>query len=143
MTTKRVNGQLHRLKHDILIRSYETRQFSLARKIVFASDSLHTENKQKRMNTVNINVIEDISTEIDFERMIPDTRILPTTSPSKMGISPTKNHLPSLPIKVQFYVSFSNGQWSIAGVPNQIGHVSRSLCSPLSQLVHPNLKKCR
>ena len=37
--SKRVNGQLHRLKHDILTRSYETRQFALARKIVFVSDS--------------------------------------------------------------------------------------------------------
>ena len=34
-SSKRVYGQLHRVKHDILIRSYETRQFSLARKIVF------------------------------------------------------------------------------------------------------------
>ena len=33
--SKRVNGQLHRLKHDILIRSYETKQFFLAREIVF------------------------------------------------------------------------------------------------------------
>ena len=50
--SKHVNGQLHRLKHDILTRSYETIQFLLARKIVFA-----------------------ISTEIDFEGMIPDTRM--------------------------------------------------------------------
>ena len=46
--SKRVNGQLHRLKHDILVRSYETRQFALARKIVFVSDSLHTENNKRR-----------------------------------------------------------------------------------------------
>ena len=33
--SKRVNGQVHRLKHDLLIQYYETRQFSLACKIVF------------------------------------------------------------------------------------------------------------
>ncbi len=42
--SKCINGKLHRLKHDILTRSYQTRQFSLARKIVLASDTLHTEN---------------------------------------------------------------------------------------------------
>jgi hypothetical protein len=47
---------------------------SLARKIVFVSDSLHTENKQKKMSKVHINVTEGMSTEIDFEQMIPDTR---------------------------------------------------------------------
>ena len=31
--SKRVNGQLHRLKHDILTRSYETRQFSSHEKL--------------------------------------------------------------------------------------------------------------
>ena len=79
-----MNGQLHRLKHDILTRSYETRQFALARKIVFVSDSLHTENKQKKMSRENtINVNEGISTEIDFEGMIPDTMMLPSRSPEK------------------------------------------------------------
>ena len=53
--SKRVNGgQLHRLKHDILVRSYETRQFALARKIVFVSDSIYTETKQKKMSKENI-----------------------------------------------------------------------------------------
>ena len=50
----------------------QARQFALARKIVFASDSLHTENKQKKMSKVHINVTEDISTEKDFEGMILD-----------------------------------------------------------------------
>ena len=51
----------------------QQRQFALARKIVFVSDSLHTENKQKKMSRENtINVNEGISTEIDFEGMIPD-----------------------------------------------------------------------
>jgi len=77
-----MDRQLHRLKHDILTRSYETRQFALARKIIFVSDSLHTENKQKKMSkVVHINVTESTSTEIDFEGMIPDTRILPITTP--------------------------------------------------------------
>jgi hypothetical protein len=51
----------------------------LARKIVFVSDSLHTENKQKKMSkVVHMNVSEGISTEIDFEGMIPDTMMLPS-----------------------------------------------------------------
>jgi hypothetical protein len=87
--SKRVNGQLHRLKHDILTRSYETRQFALKRKLVFANDTLHTENKQKKLSkVVHINVTKGISTEIDFEGMIPDTRMLPSTSPDNLGISP-------------------------------------------------------
>ena len=140
--SKRVNGQFHRLKHDILTRTYETMQFSLARKIVFASDTLHTENKQKKMSKVHINVTEGISTEIDFEGMIPDTRMLPSTSPDNLGISPaTKIHLPSLPVKVQFSASSSNGLWTIAVVPNKIGRVPRSKDAPLSQLVHPDLPK--
>jgi len=143
--SKSANGQLHRLKPDILTRSNETRQFSFARKIVFASDSLHTENhKQTKMSKVHINVTEGISTEIDVEGMIPDTRMLPSTStsPDNLGKSPTKIHLPSLPVKVQFSASSSNVQWTIiAGVPNKIGHVSRSKDAPLSQLVHPDLPK--
>ena len=36
---------------------------------------------------VHMNVTEGISTEIDFEGMIPDTRMLPTsTSPDSLGI---------------------------------------------------------
>ena len=67
----------------------------MARKIVFASDTLHTENKQKKMSkVVHMNVTEGISTEIDFEGMIPDTRMLPSTSPDNLGISPTKIHSP-------------------------------------------------
>ena len=98
--SKHVNWQLHRLKYDILTRSFETRQFSLARKIVFASNSLPTENKQKKMSKLHINVTEDISTEIDFEGMIPDTRMLPSrTSPDNLGISPTKNYSTSLPVR--------------------------------------------
>ena len=107
--SKRVNGKLHRLKHDILIRSYETRQFALARKIVFASDSLHTENKQKKMSKVHINVNEGISTEIDVEGMIPDTMMLPSRSHENLGISPTKIHSPALSVQVQFSASSSNG----------------------------------
>ena len=68
--------QLHRLKHDILTRSYETCQFALACKNVFA-----------RENTINVN--EGLSTEIDFEGMIPDTMMLPSRSPENFGISPT------------------------------------------------------
>ena len=140
--SKRVNRQLHRLKHDILTSSYKTRQFALARKIVFISDSLHTENKQKKMSRENtINVTEGISTEIDFEGMIPNTMMLPSRSPENLGISPTKIHSPALPIKVQFSASSSNGLWTIAGFPNKIGHVSRSKDAPLSQLVHPDLPK--
>ena len=33
------------------------------------------------------------------------------------------------------------GLWTIAGVPNKIGHVSWSKDAPLSQLVHPDLPK--
>ena len=102
-----MDRQLHRLKHDILTRSYETRQFALARKIDFVSDSLHTENKQKKMSKVYINVVtEGISTEIDFEGMIQDTMILPSRSPENFGISPTKIHSPALPVKVQFTLCF-------------------------------------
>ena len=95
----------------------------MARKIVSASDTLHTENKQKKMSKVYINVTEGISTEIDFEGMIPDTRMLPSMSPDNLGISPTKIHSPSLPVNVQFSASSSNGLRTIAGVPNKIGHV--------------------
>ena len=78
-----------------------------------------------RENTINVN--EGISTEIDFEGMIQDTRMLPSMSPDNLGISPTKIHSPSLPVKVQFSASSSNCLWTIAGVPNKIGHVvSRS-----------------
>ena len=90
-----------------------------------------------------MNVTEGISTEIDFEGMIPDTRMLPCTLPENLGISPTKIHSPSLPVKVQFSASSSNGLCNIAGVPNKIGHVSRSKDAPLSQLVHPDLPKGR
>ena len=88
------------------------------------------ENKQKK-----------ISTEIDFEGLIPDTRMLRSTSTSNdnLGISPTKIYLPFLPVKVQFSASSSNGLWTLAGFPNKIGHVSRSKDAPLSQLVHPDL----
>ena len=73
----------------------------MARKIVFVSDSLHTENKQKKMSkVVHMNVTEGISTEIDFEGMIQDTRMLPSMSP------PTKIHSPSLLVKVQFALCF-------------------------------------
>ena len=96
-----------------------------------------------RENTINAH--EGISTEIDFEGMIPDTRMLPTssTSPDNLGISPTKIHSPSLPVKVQISASSSNGLWTIAGFPNKIGHVSRSKDAPFlwSQLVHPDLPK--
>ncbi len=77
----------------------------MARKIVFVSDSLHKENKQKKMIKVYINVTEGISTEIDFEGMIPDTMMLPSRSPDNLGISPNKIHSPSLPVKVQFSAS--------------------------------------
>jgi len=81
----------------------------LARKIVFLSDTLHTENKQKKMsNVVHMNVTEGISTEIGFEGMIPDIRILPSRSTDNLGISPTKIHSPALPVKVQFPASSSN-----------------------------------
>ncbi len=117
----------------------------MARKIVFASDSLHTENKQKKMSkVVHMNVTEVISTEIDFEGMIQDTRMLPSISPDNLGILPaTKIHSPSFLVKVQFSASSSNGLWTIAGVPNKIGHVSRSKDAPYlwSQLVHPDLTK--
>ena len=73
--------------------------------------------------------------------MIPDTMMLPSRSPENLGISPTKIHSPALPVKVQFSASSSNGLWTIAGVPNKIGHVSRSKDAPLSQLVHPDLPK--
>ena len=33
--SKRINGQLHRVQHDILIRSQESRQFGLARQVLF------------------------------------------------------------------------------------------------------------
>ena len=36
--SKRVNGHTHRLQHDILLRSYEGRQYSLARKVLFPSE---------------------------------------------------------------------------------------------------------
>ena len=116
----------------------------MARKIVFASDTLHTENKQKKMSKVaHINVTKGISTEIDFEGMIPDTMMLPSSSPDNLGISPaTKIHSPSLPVNVQFSASSSNGLWTIARVPtNKIGHVSQSKDAPFSQLVHPDLPK--
>jgi hypothetical protein len=72
------------------------------------SDTLHTENKQKNMSkVVPVNVTESISTEIDFEGMIPDTRMFfPSTSPDNLRISPTKIHSPSLPVKVQFSICF-------------------------------------
>ena len=56
------------------------------------------------MIKVYINVTEGISTEIDFEGMIPDTMMLPSSrSPDNFGILPTtKIHSPSLPVKVQF-----------------------------------------
>ena len=55
-----------------------------------------------RENTINLT--EGISTEIDFEGMIPDTRMLTSTStsPYNLGMLPTKIHSPSLPVKVQF-----------------------------------------
>ena len=90
-------------------------------------------------STINVN--EGISTEIDFEGMIPDTMMLPSRSPENFGISPTKIHSPALPVKVQFSASSSNGLWTIAGVPNKIGHVSRSKDAALSQFVHPNFSK--
>ncbi len=71
------------------------------------SDTLHTENKQKNMSKViHMNVTEGISTEIDFEGMIPDTRMLPSMSPDNLGISPTKIHSPSLPVNLSsiFYL---------------------------------------
>ena len=68
--------------------------------------------------------------------MLPSSR-----SPENLGISPAKIHSPSLPFKVQFSASSSNGLWTIAGVSNKIGPVSRSKDSPLSQLVHPDLPK--
>ncbi len=86
------------------------------------------------MSKEHINVTEGISTEIHFEGMIPDTRMLPSTTstlPDNLGISPTKIHSPSLPVKVQFSASSSNGQWTMAGVPNKIGHVSGSKDAPL------------
>ena len=86
-----------------------------------------------RENTINVN--EGISTEIDFEEMIPDTMMLPSRSPENLGILCTKIHSPALPVKLQFFASSSNGIWTIAGVPNMIGHVSRSKDAPLSQLV--------
>ena len=70
------------------------------------------QKKQKKMSkVVHMNVTEGISTEIDFEGMIQNTRMLPSTSTSldSLGISPTKIHSPSLPIKVQFSASSSNG----------------------------------
>ena len=138
-----MDRHLHRLNHDILTWSYETRQFSLACKTFFASDSLHTEKKQKKMSkVVHMNVTEGISTEIDFEGMIQNTRMLPSLSPDNLGISPSKIHSPSLPVKVQFSASSSNGLWTIAGVPSKIGHaVLPSKDAPLSQLVHPDLPK--
>ena len=94
------------------------------------------------MSKVYINVTEGISTEIDFEGMIPDTMMLLSRSPENLGISPTKIHSPALPVEVQFSASSSNDLWTIAGVPNKIGHaVSRSKNAPLSQLVHPDLPK--
>ena len=39
---------------------------------------IQSENKQKKMSKLNINVTEGISTEIDFEGMIPDTMMLPS-----------------------------------------------------------------
>ena len=71
----------------------------MTRKIVFASDTLHTENKQKKMSkVVHMNVTEGISTEIDFEGMIPDTMMLPSRSSENLRISPTKIHSPALPV---------------------------------------------
>ena len=76
--------------------------------ICFASDTIHKENKEKNMSKVYIKVSEGISTEIDFEGMIPDTMMLPSTSmsPDNLGISHTKIHSPSLPVKVQFALCF-------------------------------------
>ena len=114
----------------------------MARELVFVSDSLHTENKQKKMSKVYINVSEGISKEIDFEGMIPDTMMLPSRSPDNLGMLPTtKIHSPALPVKVQFSASSSNGLWTIAGVPNKIGHASKSKDASLSHLVHPDLPK--
>ena len=56
---------------------------------------------------VHMNVTEAISTEIDFDGLILDTRMLPSTSPDILRISPaTKIHSPSLPVKVQFALCF-------------------------------------
>ena len=33
--SKRINGHLHRVQHDILIHSQESRQFGLARQVLF------------------------------------------------------------------------------------------------------------
>ena len=108
--------------------------------IVFVSEKLHKENKQKKMSRENtINVNEGISTEIDFEGMIPDTMMLPSRSPDNLGMLPTtKIHSPSLPVKVQFSASSSNGLWTIAGVPKKIWDVSQSKEAPLYQLVYPD-----
>ena len=59
-----------------------------------------------------MNVTEGVSTEIDFEGMSQDTRMLPSMSPDNLGISPTKIHSPSLPVKVQFGLCFII-KWSI------------------------------
>ena len=36
--SKRINGHLHRVQHDILIRSQESRQFGLARQVLFSME---------------------------------------------------------------------------------------------------------
>ena len=36
--SKRINGHLHRIQHDILICSQESRQFGLARQVLFSME---------------------------------------------------------------------------------------------------------
>ena len=36
--SKRINGHLHRVQHDILIHSQESRQFGLARQVLFSME---------------------------------------------------------------------------------------------------------
>ena len=94
-----VNGQLHRLKHDILLRSYKTRQFFQARKNVFDNYS-----KQYVLN----DGLENISFGYKNGSLF--------SSPSNKEARTTKN-LPSLPARVQFSALAINGQWTISGVP--------------------------
>ena len=109
--SKRVNGQLHRLKHDILIRSYETRQFSLARKIVFDNYS------EKDLLNDGLEIIS------------LDAKVKILSSPSNKEARTTKN-LPSLPARIQFSALAINGQWTISGVS------FTNLQQPLSSTTH-------
>ena len=107
--SKRINRHAHRVRHVILIRSQETRQFSLARRVIAPTEyalSLLTSPTEQDLLSQSVDVAENVTACLPTESSPDVSRVH-----SKTGR--TKYKLPSKPAFIARIDS--EGIWKIEG----------------------------